>query len=98
MSAILSKLSIIFIKYTSRDLYHKTTYIQAFRSAPGCQTCMCKRGIRLLGLWDSNFRLPVSEASALTVRPSSRLKVYLILLLYSDSKVLFKLKEHNIIK
>jgi len=24
------------------------TFIQAFRTVPGCQTCVCKRGIEIL--------------------------------------------------
>jgi len=44
MPAILSRLSILFMKYMSRDL-DNTKILQAFRSVPGYQTCMCKRGI-----------------------------------------------------
>jgi len=25
----------------------ENTFLQAFRSVPGCQSCMCKRGIKL---------------------------------------------------
>jgi len=30
---------------------HKNTFVQAFHSVPGCQTCMCKRGIRFGQIW-----------------------------------------------
>jgi len=43
MPAILSRLSILFIIYISRDLDNTKT--QAFHSVLGCQTCMWKRGI-----------------------------------------------------
>jgi len=29
----------------ARALQQESTFLQAFRSVPGCQTCMCKRGI-----------------------------------------------------
>jgi len=45
MLVILSKLSILFISYISRDLGNINRLIQDFRSVRGCQTCMCKRGI-----------------------------------------------------
>jgi len=32
--------------YITRPWQHKNTFLHAFRSVPGCQTCMCKRGIR----------------------------------------------------
>jgi len=48
MPAILSRLSILFTNYALRDLdKHKNTFIQTFLSVPGCQTCMCKRCIRV---------------------------------------------------
>jgi len=31
---------------SGRSWQHKNTSIQAFRSVPGYQTCMCKRDIR----------------------------------------------------
>jgi len=37
---------------------HKNTFIQAFLSVPGCQTCLCKRGlIRFLAAALSKFTL-----------------------------------------
>jgi len=30
----------------ARAWQHENTFIQVFRSVPGCQTCMCKRGNR----------------------------------------------------
>jgi len=32
--------------YIAWPWQHKNTFIQAFCSVPGCQTCVCKRGIR----------------------------------------------------
>jgi len=29
----------------ARDWQQENTFLQAFHSVPGCQTCMCKRGI-----------------------------------------------------
>jgi len=43
MSAILSRFSILFINYYIVCLCKY--FIQAFCSVPGCQICMCKRGI-----------------------------------------------------
>jgi len=31
----------------ARALRQEGTFLQAFRSVPGCQTCMCKRDISL---------------------------------------------------
>jgi len=47
MPEILSSLSILFMKYTLRDLDNLNVLLyKLFRSVPGCQTCMCKRGVR----------------------------------------------------
>jgi len=38
----------------ARDWLQDSTFLQAFRSVPGCQTCMCKRGnpdFRLSAKW-----------------------------------------------
>jgi len=32
----------------ARAWQRKNTFLQAFRSVPGCQTCMCKRGIKFV--------------------------------------------------
>jgi len=46
MPAISSRHSILFINYISRDLGNtENTFIQAFPSVSGCQTCRYKRGI-----------------------------------------------------
>jgi len=47
MPGILSRLSILFLNYISCDFEYKKTFIQAFRSVRGCQTCMCKSSIKI---------------------------------------------------
>jgi len=64
MLVILSKLSILFISYISRDLDNINRLVQDFRSVPGCQNCMCKRGIILIDIslnrhYLKTLRLPV---------------------------------------
>jgi len=41
----LVKISIFFINYIACLSQHKNAFTQAFRSTPGCQTCLCKQGI-----------------------------------------------------
>jgi len=38
-------------KYCASLTTRKYTFWQAFCSVPGCQTCMCKRGISQKGKW-----------------------------------------------
>jgi len=47
MPAVLSRLSIqaLRARYIAWPWQHKNIFFQAFRSVPGCQTCMCKRSI-----------------------------------------------------
>jgi len=49
MPAILSRSDYIYPLHKTNIAWprrHKNTFIQAFLSEPGRQTCMCKRGIR----------------------------------------------------
>jgi len=45
MPAILRRLSNLVINYISPDLDNPKILYTSFRSVPGCQTCVCKRGI-----------------------------------------------------
>jgi len=52
----------------------ESTFLQAFRSVLGCQTCMCKRGIKLyccryepLPLLDNNESSEDEEAPSISV-------------------------------
>jgi len=51
---------------------HKNTFVQAFRSVPGCQTCLCKRGINFV--WNNlltpekNILWPNPNAIAKTLK------------------------------
>jgi len=48
MTAILNMLSILFINYILCDLVKQKCFYTSFLFVPGCQTCMCKRGIKEL--------------------------------------------------
>jgi len=37
--------------------------MQAFRSVPGCQTCMCKRGIWLTIMWNQTVQTVFTTAA-----------------------------------